>query len=79
MVEYEQQDSHPNPNQWWFHRRVMAYISLAAILITLIAALCGGVNKEASPLIEGICWILGLLVAAYYANNAFEAFAKVRR
>lgn len=72
-------DNHPNPNQWWFHRRTMAYISLAAILITLVVALRGGVDEKAASLIEGLCWIFGFIVAAYYTNNALEAFAKVRK
>lgn len=72
-------DSHPNPNQWWFHRRTMAYICLAFILISLVAALSGIIREPMIPLVEGLCWILGFIVAAYYTNNAIEAFAKVRK
>ena len=74
-----QNSEHPNPNQWWFHRRCMAYASLAGILTSLISALTGIIPEPMLPLIEGLCWILGFIVAAYYTNNALEAFAKVRK
>lgn len=70
---------HPNPGQWWYHRRLMAYVCLSALLGTLIAAIAGKVSEPAAPLVEGICWILGFIVAAYYTNNALEAFAKARK
>ncbi len=81
MIEYDEpaQGAHPNPNQWWFHRRIMAYASLAGVLMTLVAACFGAIPEPAMQLVEGLCWILGFVVVAYYANNGLEAFAKVRR
>lgn len=70
---------HPNPSQYWFHRRTMAYACLAAIIVSLICALTGKIPEPMLPLVEGLCWILGFIVAAYYTNNAAEAFAKVRK
>lgn len=70
---------HPNPNQWWFHRRLMAYACLVAILACLACAVVGVVPEPMIPLVQGLCWILGFIVAAYYTNNALEAFAKVRK
>ena len=72
-------NEHPNPNQWWFHRRLMAYTCLTAIIVSLICALTGKIPEPMLPLVEGLCWILGFIVAAYYTNNAAEAFAKVRK
>ena len=57
----------------------MAYACLAAIIVSLICALTGKIPEPMLPLVEGLCWILGFIVAAYYTNNAAEAFAKVRK
>ncbi|SOB76171.1 hypothetical protein SAMN04488490_1849 [Marinobacter sp. LV10R510-11A] len=57
----------------------MAYICLASILVSLLCALTGTIPEPMLPLVEGLCWILGFIVAAYYTNNALEAFAKVRK
>ena len=45
-------DNHPDPNQWWFHRRVMAYISLACLLGILIALLTNNVATDVLPLAQ---------------------------
>jgi hypothetical protein len=57
----------------------MAYISLAAIVVSLAATLFGGVPSSKVDLIEGLCWIFGFIVAAYYTGNAAEAFASARK
>lgn len=72
-------NEHPDPSQYWFHRRTMAYTCLASILISLICALSGAIREPMIPLVEGLCWILGFIVAAYYTNNAIESFSKVRK
>ncbi|MDX1816099.1 MAG: hypothetical protein R3180_00160 [Marinobacter sp.] len=68
-------DSNPNPNRWWFHRRMMAYIALSALVVTMAAILFGSVNPELSEPIQGIAWVFGFVVLGYYGNNALEAFA----
>lgn len=72
-------DDHPNPNQWWFHRRLMAYVSLAGIVISLVSALTGRVPATHTDLVEGLCWVFGFILIGYYGNNAFEAFAQARK
>ena len=39
---------HPNPNQWWYHRRVMAYASLGGLFSILIALFAGGIRTDAA-------------------------------
>lgn len=72
-------DKHPDPNQWWFHRRLMAYVSLFCIVVSLIAAITGRVPETHADLVEGLCWVFGFVVIGYYGNNAFEAFARARK
>ncbi|WP_328186929.1 hypothetical protein [Marinobacter sp. OP 3.4] len=72
-------DEHPNPNQWWFHRRLMAYVSLAGIVISLLCALTGAIPSTHTDLVEGLCWVFGFILLGYYGNNAFEAFAQARK
>lgn len=73
------QSAHPNPGQWWLHRRTMAYISLLSIVSSLAAALFGDIADSKLALVEGLCWIFGFIVAAYYTGNAAEEFAKAKR
>lgn len=72
-------DEHPNPGKWWFHRRLMAYASLCAILISLVAALSGVIREPMVPLIEGLCWVLGVIVIGYYGGNAIESMTRARK
>lgn len=69
-------DEHPDPGRWWKHRRRMAYVSLAAIIISLTCALAGVIREPMIPLVEGLCWVLGVIVIGYFGNNAIEAFSQ---
>jgi len=66
-------DNHPNPNQWWFHRRVMAYISLACLLGILIALLTNNVATDVLPLAQTLAWVFSANLLYYYGGNAAEA------
>ena len=66
-------DSHPDPNQWWFHRRVMAYISLACLLGILIALLTNNVATDVLPLAQTLAWVFSANLLYYYGGNAAEA------
>ena len=66
-------DSHPNPNRWWFHRRVMAYISLACLLGILIALLTNNVATDVLPLAQTLAWVFSANLLYYYGGNAAEA------
>ena len=70
--------SHPDPNSWWFHRRLMAYWAMVALSIALVLAITGLVRDAQAPLVEGICWIFGVVVVSYFTNNAVEALAQSR-
>jgi len=67
---------HPDPEQFWRHRRRMAYWSMACMTAALGLALAGVVPEGMIPLVEGICWTFGVVVISYYGGNAAEAFAK---
>lgn len=66
-------DNHPNPNQWWFHRRVMAYISLLCLLFILIAMAADNVATDVVPLAQTLAWVFSANLLYYYGGNAVEA------
>jgi hypothetical protein len=65
-------DSHPNPNQWWFHRRMMAYASLLGLYVILAQILLGGISPELVPLAQTLCWVFSANLLYYYGGNAVE-------
>ncbi len=66
-------NEHPDPNRWWFHRRVMAYISLACLLSILIALLTDNVATGVLPLAQTLAWVFSANLLYYYGGNAAEA------
>ena len=72
--------THPSPKAWWFHRRLMAYLSLVGLLGLGVVVLAADVDAGAIPLLQSIAWALAVIVLAYFGGNAAEAFAgSVRR
>ena len=69
-------DSHPNPNQWWFHRRMMAYASLLGLYIILGQILLGGISADIVPLTQTLAWVFSANLLYYYGGNAVEAVRK---
>ncbi len=67
---------HPAPLIWWAHLRRMAYVSLWALLLTLLAIITNRIPPELVELAQTLCWVFGLNVVAYYGGNAAEMFAK---
>lgn len=65
-------DSHPNPGQWWFHRRLMAYASLLGLYVILAQILLGGISPELVPLAQTLCWVFSANLLYYYGGNAVE-------
>lgn len=65
-------DSHPNPNQWWFHRRMMAYASLLGLYVILAQTLLGTLSSELVPLAQTLCWVFSVNLLYYYGGNAVE-------
>lgn len=70
---------HPDPARYWKHRRRLAYWAMALLTISLGLALAGTVRESMVPLVEGLCWIFGVIVLGYYGGNAVEAMAKKGR
>lgn len=66
-------DSHPNPNRWWFHRRVMAYISMGALIALLIGMFGGRIDPALLPIAQTLAWVFSANLLYYYGNNAVEA------
>lgn len=66
-------DNHPNPNQWWFHRRVMAYASLLGLYVILGQILLGTIKAEVVPLAQTLAWVFSANLLYYYGGNAVEA------
>lgn len=66
-------DSHPNPNQWWYHRRLMAYFSLACLAALLLGMFGGCVSEALMPLAQTMAWVFSANLLYYYGGNAVEA------
>ncbi|ARM83977.1 hypothetical protein [Marinobacter salarius] len=66
-------DSHPNPNQWWFHRRMMAYASMLGLYVILGQILLGSISAHVVPLAQTMACVFSANLLYYYGNNAVEA------
>jgi len=66
-------DSHPNPNQWWFHRRMMAYASLLGLYVILGQIIIGSISADIVPLAQTLAWVFSANLLYYYCGNAVEA------
>lgn len=64
---------HPDPSRLWKHRRRLAYWSMGALTVAMLAGIFGDVKSP--ELVEGICWVFGIVVVSYYGGNAAEALA----
>ncbi len=69
-------DPHPNPNQWWFHRRMMAYISIGCLMALLIGMFAGRIDKEMLPIAEALAWVFSANLLYYYGGNAVVEWRK---
>lgn len=72
-------DPHPDPERYWRHRRRLAYTAMAALLVTLGAALFAPIREAVVPLIEGLAWGFVVIVLGYYGNNAIESFTRGKK
>ena len=65
---------HPDPKQRWFHRRIMAYMSLAAALLYPLLMLVTD-----SGLLADIAWpfyaLCGSVLGAYIGTSAWETIS----
>lgn len=66
-------NNHPNPNQWWFHRRVMAYASLFCLLCIVVGVFTDSVATDVVPLAQTLAWVFSANLLYYYGGNAVEA------
>lgn len=72
-------NEHPNPNKYWFYRRSIALVSLACLIITLVAALGDLVKPAQVELVQTLSWVFAALIAAYFGNNAIEGLKSANR
>lgn len=72
-------EQHPDPSVYWKHRRRLAYTAMAALLVTLAAALFIPLRDSAIPLLEGLAWVFGVIVVTYYGGNAIESLKWSKR
>lgn len=64
--------SHPNPNQWWFHRRLMAYMSIIGLYWVAGAMVLGWIGQPMVPLAQTLCYVFSANLLYYYGGNAVE-------
>lgn len=67
--------AHPHPGRWWTHRRIQAYWAMVALTVAFALALAGKIPPSSHELVEGLCWVFGFVVFAYYGGNAAQDFA----
>jgi len=63
---------HPNPNQYWLHRRTMAYFSLAGMYVILGQIILGALKPETVPLAQTMAYVFSANLLWYYGGNAVE-------
>ncbi|RKR79605.1 hypothetical protein C7436_1056 [Marinobacter nauticus] len=63
---------HPNPNQWWYHRRLMAYFSLACLAALLLGMFGNRIPEPMLPLAQTLAWVFSVNLLYYYGGNAVE-------
>lgn len=63
---------HPNPNQWWFHRRLMAYLSIMGLYLVTGSMLLGCIQAAMVPLAQTLCYVFSANLLYYYGGNAVE-------
>ncbi len=69
-------ESHPNPNQWWYHRRLMAYFSMACLGALLLGMFGGRINAEMLPMAQTLAWVFSVNLLYYYGGNAVTEWRK---
>lgn len=69
---------HPNPGKLWFHRRSIAYLSMAGLFLMQILLIFNKVPTDSVPLAQTVSWVFGVNILGYIANNAVESFAAMK-
>lgn len=69
---------HPNPSKLWFHRRSIAYLSMAGLFIMQLLLITNAIEAHAVPVAQTLSWVFGFNIIAYVANNAFESVAAMK-
>lgn len=69
---------HPNLKALWFHRRSIAYLSVAGLFGLIIAMFAGVITADMVPLAQTIAWVFCINITGYIANNAFENIAYMK-
>lgn len=64
--------AHPNPNQLWFHRRLMAYMSILGLYWIAGFMVLGWIQQAAIPLAQTLCYVFSANLLYYYGGNAVE-------
>lgn len=70
--------THPNPLKLWYHRRSIAYASVAGLFLMLILIFVGAIDKDIVPLAQTLCWVFGINILGYIANNVVENVAAMK-
>lgn len=71
---------HPDPGQWWFHRRWQAYASLFLIAVIVACLLTLTIPESNIPAIQTALWILAGIVVIYSGGaSAVDAIGKLRK
>jgi len=67
------EQEHPDPAKWWFHRRIMAYVSLFGLCCVLVAVFAVNVAEHKITLLQTLSWVFSVNLLYYYGGNAIEA------
>ena len=71
---------HPNPVDWWKHRRRIAYLCVLGLFVLIGAAhlLPADQMTGAAGLLIAIAWMFGGIIFSYVAAATAEDIAKMR-
>lgn len=67
------QRAHPNPAQYWLHRRTMAYLSILGLYGILGLVAIGNIPVHLVPLAQTLAYVFSANLLYYYGGNAIEA------
>jgi len=70
--------AHPDPETWWYHRRLQAYIALAGLFLLGIGLFF--IPEPAVPLAQSLAWVFVSIVIIYSGGASLvDAVSKLRK
>lgn len=79
MTDEPAQPQNPNPETWWYHRRIHAHWAMAMLTCLVLALALDAVSEPLVPLARTLAWVCAAIVALYHGGAAVvDGLAKMR-